>query len=117
MCKRIVARGGWRLRRWGRGDIRLVRAWMKRRSCRGEEIKGSRGVEATLVTVRFMVSHDSAEGQELVLQWDKVTKERALAKVKVRRTASVAFSVGVDTSKHHSRVHHMTVNILRNTAT
>jgi hypothetical protein len=81
MCKRIVARGGWRLRRWGRGEGRLVRARMKRRSRRGEEIKGSRGVEATLVTVRFMVSHDSGEGQKLVLQWDKVTKEeRALAR-------------------------------------
>lgn len=73
MCKRVVACGGWRLRRWDRGEVRLVRARMKRRSGRGEEIKG-RGVEATLVTVGFMVSHDSAKGQKLVLQWE-VTKE------------------------------------------
>jgi hypothetical protein len=83
MCKRIVARGGWRLRRRGRGEVRLVRARMKRRSGRGEEIK-SRGVEATLVTVRFMVSHDSAEGQKLVLQWEETKEGRALARIKSR---------------------------------
>jgi hypothetical protein len=75
---------------------------MKRRSGRGEEIKG-RGVEATLVTVRFMVSHDRAEGQELVLQREVTKEERPLA------TRSLAFSVGVDTLPHHRRVHHMTV--------
>lgn len=75
---------------------------MKRRRGRGEEIK-SRGVGATLVTVRFMVSHDRAEGQELVLQREVTKEECPLA------PKSVAFSVGVDTLPHHSRVHHMTV--------
>lgn len=47
------------------------------------------------MTARFMVSHDGAERQKLVLQRDevKVTKEeRPLA-----RSRSVAFSVGVNT--------------------
>jgi len=83
MCKRVVARGGWRLRRWGRGEARLVRARMKRHSGRGEEIKG-RGVGATLVTVRSMVSHDNAEGQKLVLQWEVTKEERALVRMKSR---------------------------------
>jgi hypothetical protein len=61
------------------------------------------------VTMGFMVSHDSAEWQKLVLQWDKVTKERALARMRMKRRPIVAFSVGVDTLRTTRRVDHMTV--------